>query len=159
MRGMRYPKAPSMIALAFLAGMAALSACSSDNKTVVALTIKSDDTIKNIDQIVITASAAGHGPVTKMVTPGKDADSGVITASFYERIELDGFSGDTTLQVDAIGAGGATIATKSTTVEVKSHSAVAALVMLSTTKPPVDAGAPETGGSDAGSDADDDAQN
>src|SRR6185503_13626323 len=134
----RYPKAPSMIALAFLAGMAALSACSSDNKTVVALTIKSDDTLKNIEQIVITVSAAGHGPVTKMVTPGKDADSGVITPSFYERIELDGFSGTTTVKVDAT-AGGATVATATTDVEVKSNSAVAARVMLTTKKPTVDA--------------------
>lgn len=161
MRGMRYlPKAPSMIALAFLAGMAALSACSSDNKTVVALTINSDDTIKNIDQIVITATADGHGPVTKMVTPGKDADSGVITQSFYERIDLDGFSGDTTLKVDA-NSGGTTIVTASTVAKVESHTATAARVKLSIKKPPMDAGMPDTGGSDAGaeSDAGTDAQN
>jgi len=157
MRRMRYlPKAPCMTALAFLIGMASLSSCSSDNKTVVALTINSDDTVGMVDQIVVTASSASHGDVTTSFAPNKNPDSGVIVASFFERIELEGFSGETNLKVDANGAGGS-IASATAKVDVKSNAATAARVSLTTKKPTVDAGPPADAG--AGDADDSDAQN
>jgi hypothetical protein len=154
MRGMRYlPKLSSMAALAFLTAMGALTACSSNGSTVVALTINSDDTVGMVDQIVVTVSADGHAAITQMIAPNKNPDSGVIVPSFFSRIELDGWSGKATLKVDAIGAGGAIITTATASdVELREHGAVAARVNLSTKKPPAptpDAGA----GGDAGGDA------
>lgn len=151
MRAMRTPlaKLPCMAALAFLTGMGAFPACSSDGKTVVALTINSDDTVGIVDQILITVSS-DKAPIMKMVAPNKNADSGVIAPSFFTRIELDGVSGIVTIKVDALGVGGATIASAtSDEIELRDHGAVAARVNLTTKKP--DAGAPaDSGTSDAG---------
>jgi hypothetical protein len=167
MRAMRtLAKLPCMAALAFLTGMGAFPACSSDGKTVVALTINSDDTIGIVDQILITVSS-DKAPITKMVAPNKNADSGVIAASFFTRIELDGVSGKVTLKVDALGVGGATIASAtSDEIELRDHGAVAARVSLTTKKPdagaPADSGTPDAGtgdggaGDDGGSDAETD---
>lgn len=144
---------PRMAAFALLIAMGALSACSSDGKTVVALTINSDDAVGMVDQITITATGEGRTPVTTMLTPRAQPDSGVIVGSFYTRIELDGWSGKANLKVDAI-RGGATVATKSTDVMLEEHGAVAARVSLSGKPPAVDSGAPETGASaDGGADA------
>jgi len=158
MRGMRYlPKLRYMAALAFLTGMGALTACSSDGPTVVALTISSDDTVGMVDQIVVTVSGASHATVTKMIAPNKNPDSGVIVPSFFSRIELDGWSGKVTLKVDALGAGGAIITTATAEdVLVRDHGAVAAQVKLTTKAPPpplVDAGSAD--GGDASADAGD----
>lgn len=141
-----------MAALAFLMGTAALAACSSDDKTVVALTINSDDTIGVVDHLSVTISSDSHAAVTKMIAPNKNADSGVILASFFTRIELDGFSGKATINVEAVDSGGTTIASKMTEVEIREHGAVAARVSLTTKKP--DAGMPPPDGG-AGGDADD----
>jgi hypothetical protein len=151
MRGMRHlAKLPCMAALAFLTGMGAFSACSSDGKTVVALTINSDDTVGIVDQILVTVSS--NMPTTKMVAPNKNPDSGVIAASFFTRLELEGHSGKVTLKVDAMDSGGAIIATATTDeFELREHGAVAARVSLSTKKPPMDAGgSPDTGAADGG---------
>jgi hypothetical protein len=150
MRAMRHlAKLPCMAALAFLTGMGAFSACSSDDKTVVALTISSDDTIGIVDQILVTVTS-DKPMVTKTVAPNKNPDSGVIAPSFFTRLELDGLSGTVTVKVDAMGPGGASIATASTEVELRDHGAVAARVNLTTKKPPADAGAPADGGADGG---------
>lgn len=142
---------PRMAALALLFGMAALSACSSDGKTVVALTINSDDTVGVVDHIVVTASGANKAPVPTTIMPKGQPDSGVIIPSFYTRIELPGWTGDVELKVEAFSAAGTVIATKTTTVKLEENGAVAARVSL-TTKPP------EPPKSDAGSDAGSDAE-
>lgn len=145
MRAMRHlAKLPRMAALAFLTGMAALPACSSDGKTVVALTINSDDTVGIVDQILVTV-LSDKPTVTKMFAPNKNADSGAIVASFFTRLELDGLSGDVDLKVDALSAGGDVIASATAEkVTLREHGAVAARVSLTTKKP--DAGAPADSG-------------
>lgn len=161
MRAMRQnlqtPRLRCLAALAFLMGTATLAACSSDNKTVLALTINSDDTIGVVDHLSVTVSSASHADVTKMILPNKDPDSGVIAPSFYSRIELDGFKGDATVKVDAVGTSGATIASAMTTAEIRENGAVAARVSLTTKKPDAGMPAPDAGaaGGDAGADGGD----
>ena len=154
MRAMRtLAKVPCMAALAFLTGMGAFPACSSDGKTVVALTINSDDTVGMVDQILITV--VEKPTVMKMFAPNKNPDSGVIVPSFFTRLEVEGLTGEITLKVDALGVGGAVIATATVEkVELREHGAVAARVNLTTKKPdagaPADSGAGDDGGADGG---------
>jgi uncharacterized membrane protein YgcG len=138
------------IGLVLLTAMFAAANCDSGD-TVVSVNVSYDSTamdvqkaVSSLDITVKPKSGAGT-PQTATVTIMRDT-TGAITTPVYKRITVNGWSGEVEVTVAAHDAGGATLLSDSTTVELNEHGAVAAFVKFKRVTP--DAGAPSDGGVD-----------
>jgi hypothetical protein len=141
------------IAACALTVASTLSGCSSGD-TILALTITSASNVGTVAELRVTVSRAPAAPIVTTFAPDAD-DAGVISGSFFRRINLGGWKGgDANVLVEALDKGGAVFLTATTTVDVREHGAAAGMVHLTRDVPDGGTGAGGAGGGDAGAGTD-----
>jgi hypothetical protein len=139
-----------VLTAALAAAISQTPACSNDD-TVLALTINSNQAdVGAPANLRVTVTPKSGAPVTEMFAP--DLVDGSILASFFRRIKLNGRTGEVTVTVDALDASGNAYLSAMTTADLVENGAVAARVELKVAPTPEpDAGMPsDDGGAGAG---------
>ena len=146
MRPHRSVQVTSLVLTAALAAAISQTPACSNDDTVLALTINSNQAdVGAPANLRVTVTPKSGAPVTEMFAP--DLVDGAILASFFRRIKLNGRTGEVNVTVDALDASGNAYLSAMTTADLVENGAVAARVDLKVAPTPEpDAGMPPDGG-------------